>query len=170
MPVVQLICDASSSPPWLPSVLIIDGHIQYCDQGPTQEQLAFFTTRRDKQICGLELLSIALGLSTFSEQFKGRKVHIFSDNKGAESATAKGSARAFDHTCIVNCLWLKAAQLGIEMVIDRVPTKENIADLPSRGSYHLLKKIGAVAVKAKMDTAFYKPTAWEALTLSKGLC
>jgi len=65
---------------------------------------------------------------------------------------------------------LKAAQLGIEMVIDRVPTKENIADLPSRGSYHLLKKIGAVAVKAKMDTAFYKPTAWEALTLSKGLC
>ena len=55
------------------------------------------------------------------------------------------------------------------MVIDRVPTKENIADLPSRGSYHLLKKIGAVAVKAKMDTAFYEPTAWEALTLSKGL-
>ena len=55
------------------------------------------------------------------------------------------------------------------MVIDRVPIKENIADLPSRGSYHLLKKICAVAVKAKMDTAFYEPTAWEALTLSEGL-
>ncbi len=41
---------------------------QYCDLGPTQEQLAFFIKRRDKQICGLELLSIALGLSTFSEQ------------------------------------------------------------------------------------------------------
>ena len=77
MPVVQLICDASSSPPWLASVLIIDGHTQYCDLGPTQEQLAFFTTRRDTQICGLELLSIALGLSTFSEQLKGRKVYIF---------------------------------------------------------------------------------------------
>ena len=153
--------------PWLASVLIIDGHIQ-CDQGPTQEQLAFFITRRDKQICGLELLSIALGLSTFIEQLKGRIVHIVSDNKGAESAKAKGSARAFDHTCIVHCLWLKAAQLGIEMVIDQVPTKENIADLPSRGSYHLLEKIGAEAVEAKMDAAFCEPTAWEALTLSKG--
>jgi len=170
LPVVQLIGDASGSPAWLAAVLLIDGRTFYCDMGPTEEQMTFFTKRKDNQICGLELLSIALGFSTFGHLIKGRKVHVYSDNKGAESSTSKGAARAFDHTCIVHCLWTKAAQLEIELVVDRVPTKDNIADLPSRGKYLLLQKIGAEAVEAKLDAAFCKPTAWEALALPNGFC
>ena len=113
LPVVQLICDASGSPAWLAVVLLIDGRTFYCDMGPTEEQLAFFTKRKDNQICGLELLSIALGFRTFDHFIKGRKVHVYSTNKGAESSMSEGAARAFDHTCIVHCLWTKTAQLEI---------------------------------------------------------
>ena len=64
----------------------------------------------------------------------------------------------------------QAAQLDIELVVDRVPTNDNIAELPSRGKYQLLHKIGAEAVEAKLDAAFCKPTAWEALALPNGFC
>ena len=170
LPVVQLFCDARGQPARLAAVLFIDGRRFFCDMEPAAETLAFFSKRRDNQICGLELLSIALGLSTFDKMIKGRKLHIFSDNKGAEASTRKGASRQFDHTCIVHCLWSKAAQLGIEMVIDRVPSKDNLADLPSREEYSLMHKIGAQNVEARMHPDFCSPTAWEALKLPSNFC
>ena len=41
---------------------------------------------------GLELLSVALGLSSFSELVQGRQVVIHSDNAGAECAIRKGES------------------------------------------------------------------------------
>ena len=41
---------------------------------------------------GLELLSVALGLSSFSELVQGRQVVIHSDNAGAEWAIRKGES------------------------------------------------------------------------------
>ena len=90
----------------------------------------------------LELLSIALGLSSFAPWLKGRKVHVWSDNTGAEASTSRGSARSFDHTCLVHAVWLQAAKLGIDMRVDRVPTEDNISDLPSSEDYVLLQKAG----------------------------
>jgi len=101
---------------------------------------------------------------------KGRKLHVFSDSKGAEASTRKGASRQFDHACIVHCLWSKAAQLGIEMVIDRAPSKDNLADLPSREEYSLMHKIGAQNVEARMHPDFCSPTAWEALKLPSNFC
>ena len=73
----------------------------------------------------LELLALALGLCTFSEECRGRRVRLFSDNVGAEQATDKGSAKRWDHTSIVHCLWLKAAELKAQLWVERVPTKDN---------------------------------------------
>ena len=72
--------------------------------------MKFFKERRDNQIMSLELLSIAYGIeqcehaccyagsllfmwrgiSTFAKYLEGKNVVIFSDNKGAEAAVAKG--------------------------------------------------------------------------------
>ena len=45
---------------------------------------------------------------------------------------AAGVAKAFDQGCVVHCIWLALAKLGCGVWIERVPTAENLADLPSR--------------------------------------
>ena len=52
--------------------------------------MQFFRKRGDGQITSLEILAIALGVSTFANSIAGRRLNVFSDNKGAESATQKG--------------------------------------------------------------------------------
>ena len=48
--------------------------------------------------------------------------------------------------------------------VDRVPTKENIADLPSRTEYQLLLDMGARFVNPVLDDMFWKPEAWSELS------
>lgn len=59
-----------------------------------------FKRRRDNQIMGLELLSIAYGLSTFADSLRDRDVVIFSDNTGAEHATQRGAGVVFRNLCV----------------------------------------------------------------------
>ena len=54
---------------------------------------------------GLELLSIALGVSVFAKELEKRKVVIHSDNRGAECGTRKGASRALDHSWLIHQLW-----------------------------------------------------------------
>ena len=100
----HLFADARGEPPRLAAVLLADGKTYATDWEPPPEVLQFFEERQDGQIMGLELLAIALGLSTFSEIFKGRRVWLWSDNTGSEYGTKKGSAASWDHCCIQQCL------------------------------------------------------------------
>lgn len=43
-----------------------------------------------------------------------------------------GVARQFDQACIVHAIWLRLAATHTAMWVTRVPTKDNIADDPSR--------------------------------------
>lgn len=43
-----------------------------------------------------------------------------------------GAAKSFDHGCVVHSIWLMLARIGCGAWIERVPTKDNISDLPSR--------------------------------------
>jgi hypothetical protein len=149
----------------LAAVLICDGRISYTDWEPDADLLGFFRARKDNQIMALELLALALGLSTFGAQCRERRVRLFSDNVGAERCTKKGSAREWDHTALIHSIWLKAARLQAQLWVERVPTEENIADLPSRESYSLLQRLGAVFVEPMLDPVFRRPDAWEALSL-----
>jgi hypothetical protein len=97
-----------------------------------------FQKRKDAQICGLEMLAIALGLSSFAEELRGRNVVIFSDNKGAEAAARKGTAKSWDHCQIIHEIWTMAFQIGAHLWIERVSSEDNISDLPSRTEYELL--------------------------------
>ena len=49
-----------------------------------------------------------------------------------QAAIRRGSARSMDHAQLVHAQWTHAAMLGLNLHILRVPTDDNIADLPSR--------------------------------------
>ena len=141
------------------AVLFIDGQFHYTDGIPSQSIMDKFNARNDRlmsaagmfvsickvgavrQITTLEILAIAIGLSTFQSELKGRKVVVWSDNKGAEGATRKGSAKAWDHCRLVHDIWLHALQHSIHLWIERVPSHDNIADSPTRGAYLLMEKL-----------------------------
>ena len=109
---------------------------------------------------------------------------VWSDNRGAEQATRKGRSRAFDHTCLVHALWIKAIQLNLAMEVWRVPTHENIADLPSRREHGLLRRssfrvfrvralvcavlfrrLGSMWVRPYLEPRFCSAGTWSALSL-----
>ena len=137
-PPICLFVDARGVPPRCAAVAFIDGVCHFTDGMPSKEIMNSFQKRNDSQICGLEMLAIALGLSTFAAELKGRSVVVFSDNKGAESAARKGVAKAWDHCEIIHEIWTLAFQIGAHLWIERVSSVDNISDLPSRAEYSLL--------------------------------
>jgi hypothetical protein len=50
-------------------------------------------------------------------------------------------------------------------MVHRVPTKDNIADLPSREEYELLHAMRAQERQAVFDDGMLNPKAWKALCL-----
>ena len=89
------------------------------------------------------MLSVALALSTWKDRLAGRAVRVYSDNTVAEYAFKRGSAASPDHDALVHWFWYIVYELRLTIHIDRVPTECNIADLPSREEYWLLRQIGA---------------------------
>ena len=167
---VQIFCDAAGSPARLAAIIFTeDGQTLYTDAEPPPPVLEFFIDRADNQICSLEICAIALGLSTFGEFCIGRNVHIWSDNSGSENAVRRGSATAWDHNMVVHAIWVKAAMLKCHLRVDRVPTELNIADLPSRGSYSLLRAVNARCVQPVLDKMFWEVSAWDTLMLQRGI-
>ena len=109
---------------------------------------------------GLELLAISLGLSTFDQLLRGRRLTVHSDNSGSEVllnvcvctgslpsgsfpasqvALRRGTARSLDHAQLVHEQWFHAALSGMDIFVKRVATDDNIADMPSR----LVQKAGS---------------------------
>jgi hypothetical protein len=138
-----ILCDAASTPPVLAAAACIDGEWTFTVMDLTDEELSRFTTRGDKQITGLEMMAILLSCSTFSEQLKGRRVTIWSDNSGAECMAKKASARAGDHNGMCHDLYTWAFENNIELHLERVPTKDNLADGPSRGKFGAMIQLNA---------------------------
>ena len=137
-PLLHLFVDARGVPPRCAAVLFINGECLYTDGAPSKQVLDEFQKRADAQIMGLEVLAIAVGLATFAEELRGRKVIVWSDNKGAEAACRKGSAKSWDHAVMIHDIWSLALKNDTAIWIERVASDDNLSDLPSRESYELL--------------------------------
>lgn len=157
---VHLFCDAAGDPARLAAVLWCDGKVFYTDCAPPDEIMQNFARRADQQIMGLELLSIALGMSTFTAQCSRRRVVVHSDNTGAEAATAKGTAKQFDHCHLVHEMWTHAVMHHMALWVVRVATDVNIADAPSRFDYKALEAVGAVRVRPLLDGWCWASKTW----------
>ena len=66
------------------AVVLLDGGVWHTALDAPAEVVNCFQLRADKQIMGLELLAISLGLSTFGQWLQGRRVVVHCDNSGAE--------------------------------------------------------------------------------------
>ena len=99
-------------------------------------------------------LTLDAGLSALESFIRGRDVIIWSDNRGAERATHKGRnvhtrcnrpispaslllpptgvTKNFDQNCLVHSIWKYLIKINVDVWVARVPSKENISDLPSR--------------------------------------
>lgn len=143
-PVARMFVDAASNPARCAAVLFCESGCLYTDGKPCKMLLDRLATRKDNQIMGLESIAIALGLSTFAPELHQRKVVVYSDNKGAEAATRKGAAKAWDHCQVIHEVWTQALVNHTYLWIERVPSDDNLSDLPSRGEHALLAgRLGA---------------------------
>ena len=160
LPVVELFCDASSTPPHVAAVLCSPDGLRFAHWRPCNKVMANFCVRRDSQIMGLETVAIVIGLFTFERELKGKCVRVWCDNVGGEQALLKGSARAPDHNLLIHGCWMLAAKSGFELWVERVPSKENIADEPSHEEFGALVALGAKQVEPVVPEQLCKPLAW----------
>ena len=87
----------------------------------------------------LEVMAVAVGLATFAEELKGRKVVVYIDNTAAEvhaacllwpclhrlvclmfaqASTERGSARCEVHNALVHKIWSMAAVFDIALWVE----------------------------------------------------
>ena len=60
---------------------------------------------------------------------------------------------------------LRALELNLGLFVGRVPTKDNIADDPSRERYGLLQRMGAIEIKPFLHPSFVASQAWVSLSV-----
>ena len=101
-PPLLLWADARGSPARIAAVLYADGSWLYTDLAPDADVMRQFKARGDNQIAGLEMLAVALGVSTWGRLIQGRSLRVFSDNAVAEWGFRKGAARELDHAALLD--------------------------------------------------------------------
>ena len=141
---VELFCDARGEPGRLAAVLALNDEIWHTDMATPGVLLSCLSPRSDNQIMAQEQMAVLLALRTFRKQVAGKMVRVWTDNTGAEHALRNGTARAADHNAIVAATWKAALAFGCSLWVERVPTDENIADLPSREEYRCLEALNAL--------------------------
>ena len=97
--------------------------------------LASWRTDRKTYIAELETLAAISAYSTYPSLIAGRKVNHFIDNTVALSALVHGYSGKPDLAKAVNVFYLQMLSLRASVFFDYVPSKANIADLPSRNMF-----------------------------------
>jgi hypothetical protein len=76
---------------------------------------------------------------------------------GAEYTTARGSAKAFDHNQVIHEVWTLVFKQRIHLWVERVPSKYNISDSPSRSEYLIMDDIHAQWRRPVLDSLHILP-------------
>ena len=112
-----------------------DGSVRSAAASPPWDLLlSSWRTDRKTYIAELEMLAAISVYSTYPSVIAGRRVLHFVDNTVALSALVHGYAGKVDLAKGVNVFYLQALGLRTSVYFDYVPSKANIADLPSRGA------------------------------------
>jgi len=61
-----------------------------------------------------------------------------------QAACRNGSAKSWDHCELIHEIWFHALINQTYIWLERVASKDNIADLPSREKYGLMRELGCV--------------------------
>ena len=102
---------------------------------PWELLLSSWRTDRKTYIAELEALAAISVYSTYPTLFAGRKVSHWIDNTVALSALVHGYSGKPDLAKSVNVFYLQMVGLRASVYFEYVPSKANIADLPSRDAF-----------------------------------
>ena len=102
--------------------------------------LSSWRTDRKTYIAELETLAAVAVYTTYPEIVSGRKVNHFIDNTVALSALVHGYAGKPDLAKATNVFHMQLVGMRTSAYLDYVPSKANIADLPSRWAFDILEK------------------------------
>ena len=91
----------------------------------------------------LEILAGPLALATWPSILADRQVIHFVDNNAAASGLVKGYSPTQDSSPLVGEYWLRASSARADIYIERVESKSNLSDGPSRLNFHLMKRLHA---------------------------
>ena len=99
------------------------------------------------QVLVVERFAGPLALDTFKSMLSNRYLIHFIDNSVALGALVKGYSPSEDNIEIVGDYWLRAASRKLFIYCDRVESKSNISDDPSRLNVEgIMASIGAVYI------------------------
>ena len=120
--------------------------------------------RARKQYIGqFELLGAVCVYHTLREDLRDRHVVHYIDNMSAMAALVKGYSRALDSARIVHALHAWNAGVRVSAWFEYVPSKANIADLPSRSEFRLLNRMRSEDVGVRLpgvEDWFEPAAAW----------
>ena len=141
-------CDPKSE--WYAPELVSgcgEGHLVYASATPPDEVVSTFQRARSGDfqktyIAQLEVLAGVAVYYTYPERVRGRQVNHFIDNTVALSGLVHGYARKLDLARMINAFHLQIAALDANVYYEFVPSKCNVADLPSRDDFELLEEQG----------------------------
>ena len=91
-------------------------------------------TSRATQINPMEVCGVILGLWTFQNEIRGRRLLVFVDNQAALGAIKKGRSPVQDFNELVFYTRFICADHSVEPVFIWVPSELNWSDAPSRGA------------------------------------
>ena len=114
------------------------GSVRYAAADPPWHALLTHFEQRATYIAELETLAALAVYSTYPDIIAGRKVIHFIDNTVALSALVHGYSGKPNLAKAVNLFYLQLVSLRATAWMEWVPSKANIADLPSRGEWELL--------------------------------
>ena len=125
--------ELARDPPYCVGAVLIlpGGQILYTSASVPQEVVCTWLPR-EQQIYLVELFAGPLALATFHKFLSDMDVIHFVDNNPALGALVKGYSNKSDAIRVVADYWLRAAAQKLSPYIDRVESKSNVSDEPSR--------------------------------------
>jgi len=113
-------------------VLFVDNEkpLQFAFKVPTSFNMLF--SHRVTYIIQLELLAVTVALKLFSQSLRGAAVRFFIDNRSVLGSLRKGRSKVEDLNSLVLLTIDKTAHIDL-CLFSWIPSKLNVADVPSRG-------------------------------------
>ena len=100
----------------------------------------------------LEILAGPLAMQKWLPMLAEKQVIHFVDNDGAASSLVKGYSPKTDSCALCGSYWIMAASHKVESYIERVESKSNLADGPSRLDFSLMQQFSSVFIPPKTDS------------------
>ena len=97
---------------------------------PSESEVKFFEST--STIFGLELSAIVLTIYRSRATLRNKAVVIYTDNNAALAALINGDSSSRAAYTLIATFWFIAATYNMSVWFERVETKRNIADLPTR--------------------------------------